>query len=410
MQRSIRSLRPGWKALLVLAAVAAACVFTETLGPISIPIAPGTGILNAGVGLEDGQPADIVFTVPDGVSVTQVLLYWSHETILGVGDDTIRVNGIDVTGDLIGGPAYFFDFRGDPVDVYGFRADISALGLVTPGLNTLTIDGLDTQVSTPGTGAHGAGVFVIYDDGGPLADIEIFEGVDLAFCSFPEPRGSTVPQTFSFAPESQDRVGDLLLFVGSVSPDRGSEIPVAFDVGAPYSIFDAITADEGRLFDSVALALDIPAGASQLTTSVQSANAAGTCPGSPLNQSVTWLAAAFSAPGIPEEGCTPGYWKQDHHLDSWVGYAPTDDYETVFGVDAPFTLDLQDTMWLEGGQEEALGRHSVAALLNAVHPDVDYAYTEAEVIQLVQDAYASGEIEETKDLFEAANEQFCALD
>ena len=35
------------------------------------------------------------------------------------------------------------------------------------------------------------------------------------------------------------------------------------------------------------------------------------------------------------EGCTPGFWKQDQHFDSWVGFAPTDSFETVFGVSVP---------------------------------------------------------------------------
>ena len=52
----------------------------------------------------------------------------------------------------------------------------------------------------------------------------------------------------------------------------------------------------------------------------------------------------------------------------------------------------------------ALGRHATAALLNAVSPKVNYLYTEIEVIQMVQDAYTSGDFEATKDLFETQNE------
>ena len=33
------------------------------------------------------------------------------------------------------------------------------------------------------------------------------------------------------------------------------------------------------------------------------------------------------------EGCTPGYWKQTQHFDSWVGFAPSDWFDAVFGVD-----------------------------------------------------------------------------
>jgi uncharacterized repeat protein (TIGR01451 family) len=111
------------------------------------------------------------------------------------------------------------------------------------------------------------------------------------------------------------------------------------------------------------------------------------------------------------EGCTPGYWRQDHHFDSWVNYTPGDDFEAVFGVDASFDPDtLLDAVWLRGGGENALARHAVAALLNASSPDVSYAYTQAQIIAMVQNAYATGDFEDTKDMFEEANETFCPLD
>lgn len=98
------------------------------------------------------------------------------------------------------------------------------------------------------------------------------------------------------------------------------------------------------------------------------------------------------APPLPRsKGCGPGYWKQKHHHDSWYSYDPSHDYETVFGVDASFTLSLLETLEQDGGKEEALGRHAVAALLNANAPDFDYAFMEVDVIEMVQDAYASGD-------------------
>lgn len=109
------------------------------------------------------------------------------------------------------------------------------------------------------------------------------------------------------------------------------------------------------------------------------------------------------------EGCTPGYWKQPQHLDSWTGYSPADDYETVFGVDASFTLDLLGALEQGGGGEKALGRHAVAALLNSASGGVSYDYSTAEVIALVQDAYSSGDFEGAKNLLAAANESGCPL-
>jgi hypothetical protein len=86
------------------------------------------------------------------------------------------------------------------------------------------------------------------------------------------------------------------------------------------------------------------------------------------------------------EGCTPGFWKQDQHFDSWVGFAPGDSFETVFGVDVTLrsggqgTVDdptLLDALNANGGGVNALARHAVAALLNASNPDVASDFTVA---------------------------------
>lgn len=109
------------------------------------------------------------------------------------------------------------------------------------------------------------------------------------------------------------------------------------------------------------------------------------------------------------EGCTPGFWKQDQHFDSWTGYSPTDLFDSVFGVDANGNLTLAQAAAQGGRGESALMRHAVAALLNAASADVDYAFTTSEVIQIVQDAYASGGFEGAKNTFETENEKGCPL-
>lgn len=107
------------------------------------------------------------------------------------------------------------------------------------------------------------------------------------------------------------------------------------------------------------------------------------------------------------EGCTPGYWKQDQHFDSWVGYSPSDSFDAVFGVSYGGTL--LDAANAGGGGANALARHAVAALLNSTS-SVDYFYSTAEVISIVQDAFNSGDYESAKDLFEFQNELGCPLD
>jgi hypothetical protein len=125
-------------------------------------------------------------------------------------------------------------------------------------------------------------------------------------------------------------------------------------------------------------------------------------------------------PEVPagDQGCTPGYWR--NHANRWTGAEPTDDFDATFGVDL-FTPDitLGQAIQLGGGGVNALARHATAALLNAYggipnddgnNTTVAYPYTAGKVIEMVQDAVAnSSTIEDTKDLFAAANELGCPL-
>jgi hypothetical protein len=114
------------------------------------------------------------------------------------------------------------------------------------------------------------------------------------------------------------------------------------------------------------------------------------------------------------EGCTPGYWR--NHADRWLGAAPSDNFDTTFGVPL-FGPTVTLGMVINNPQTYGtFGFHAVAALLNSYGgvPNADgktvkYAYTTAEVIKMVQDAVANETIEATKNLFAAANEAGCPL-
>jgi hypothetical protein len=114
------------------------------------------------------------------------------------------------------------------------------------------------------------------------------------------------------------------------------------------------------------------------------------------------------------EGCTPGYWRQEHHFGNWTApYDPTDSFNTTFGIGTNWfanSYTLLDGVWANGGGKNALARHAVAALLNAASANVDYDYTVAEVLAMVQAAYADGSlIESTKNDLAAKNELGCGL-
>ena len=109
------------------------------------------------------------------------------------------------------------------------------------------------------------------------------------------------------------------------------------------------------------------------------------------------------------EGCTPGYWKQAHHFDSWTApLTPNTLFADVF-ADAFPGKTLLDVVRLGGGDLNALGRHTVAALLNSASTGVDYDVATAGVISGFNTAFASGQYEGQKNIFEGFNEQGCPL-
>jgi hypothetical protein len=116
-------------------------------------------------------------------------------------------------------------------------------------------------------------------------------------------------------------------------------------------------------------------------------------------------------PPGPGEGCTPGYWKQEHHFDSWTNpYDPGDAFSAHFENAFPGKTLLQ-VLKQGGGGLNALGRHTVAALLNAASPGVDYAFSPATVKASFNDVFpgSNSEYETLKDEFEMQNERGCPL-
>jgi hypothetical protein len=113
-----------------------------------------------------------------------------------------------------------------------------------------------------------------------------------------------------------------------------------------------------------------------------------------------------------EAGCTPGYWKQEQHADSWVeaGIAPTALFSAEFGVGPDISLlaalSAKNKDFPDG--EAAFLRHAVAAYLNQYHPDVSYS-DPIWVEWQINVAYNTGDFEGQKDLFEGYNEIGCPL-
>jgi len=275
--------------LLLLSTQSAFADGTETLGtPTNITIASGTGIVANGTGMVT-QPGTINLTVPADATVKQVLLYWEGQMFAEeIGDNTIRINGTTtVTGSPINQTAFFFN------NAYSsaFRADITNLGLISPGTNTITLDELNfTRVS------NGAGLLVIYDDGSTPAEIDLRDGVDLAYFNFPEPRRNTVPQTFSFPASSMARTADIIIFASSVEgaasgeADRPDSIEVTID-GTVQVFTNPLNSNDGDEWDTVELQVEIPASATTMTIQLFSRDDLNT---GLRPASMTWIGAGFA--------------------------------------------------------------------------------------------------------------------
>jgi hypothetical protein len=120
---------------------------------------------------------------------------------------------------------------------------------------------------------------------------------------------------------------------------------------------------------------------------------------------------SFTFVNTPSQGCTPGYWKVDQHWDSWTApWAPGNPLSAMFAgvLSDPYAAHLAkwdqesvamgsatqvQALSFQGGdtvaeKAETLLRAAVAAVLNAAHPGVAYAWTEQEVIDAVNAALA----------------------
>lgn len=165
------------------------------------------------------------------------------------------------------------------------------------------------------------------------------------------------------------------------------------------------------------------------------------------------MSGNLSKPKVVCEGCTPGYWRECQHFDSWgaTGFKVTDTFNSVFGVSAyvdckgtPYTL--LDVMYLNGNSYTCsnhnpkknnqnahpdgppasctngtafdglggdpvcpnLGFHAAAALLNAAHPSVNFGYTAGELITLFQKNYQTNAAG-LKDSLAMLNQRECPL-
>lgn len=194
-----------------------------------------------------------------------------------------------------------------------------------------------------------------------------------------------------------ETVGDLETASISVSTDGSTFIPVGntsgavLEEGINYLTSIDIGNDDGVNYMFVKIEDD---GSGEGVNELN--------PGFDLNSVAATNCGEPTPPPPGGEGCTPGYWR--NHLDDWppTGLSPTDDFDTTFGVDLfSSDIDLGEAVDAKGGGAGKIARHGTAGLLSALHPDVDYPLSAAEVIAAVQ----SGDI----DAVVTANELGCDI-
>lgn len=181
----------------------------------------------------------------------------------------------------------------------------------------------------------------------------------------------------------------------------------------------------GSLLVGESLSIEHPAGNICDSYTGQYMNTASVSTSVPYNKEVyyaedsddAWVECGGNQAG--GEGCTPGYWKQEQHFDSWTLPFTIDTlFADVFDRDIvvrgegktlipnPTLLQALDA---NGGNVNAAARHAVAALLNAASGGVSYNMTVEGVIAAFQGAYPDGELDDVKDTFANFNEQGCPL-
>ena len=371
---------------------------TETLNaPTGIQLQQGTDYILAGAGLADTGVGTASLFVPDGASVVQVLAYWDGlalENDLPGSTDTIELNGIEVTGTLIGGPSAFIG----QFNSFSYRADVTALGLITAGENNVTAEGLDF-----GFRNNGFGLIVITDDGQATETVGLVDGSDFAFGDFAAPYDTTDLQTFTFEASDEVRLAQLGMFVTGVDLNRPSVIEVTIGDNVTR-LADLLGSNSGAQFDVQEFTFDIDPGITSLSVRVLSEDSGvGPLAGGDI-ASLNWIAAGLSIQSAEtpvQYGCSPHEW-----ICNWWRWDPwctsdnvtsslvlTDRFNATLGV-TPWQSGLSNRkkLWHAihgcgwgGWVRRALNRHTVAALLNA-DANINYPYTVDEIRTLYQDA------------------------
>ena len=290
--------------------------------------------------------------------------------------------------------------------------------------------------ATSASGSFTSGVPVTVEKAAPYAN-----GSYTATVTVRDGNGQTATATRTVTYACVGSVGDFAWIDANGNGKQDAGEPglagVKLTLGGAGSGSQTTTASGAYLFGSLAMGsytvtATAPAGWLPTIVNAPGTNGANDSNGSPASATLTaaspndlTLDFGFVPAAGSGQGCTPGYWKQKQHFDSWKWYGQSDLVDVVFGLGAkPFrstaknnptgALTLLQALELNGnGGGEQLFRHGTAALLNSVYQSgVSYPYTAAQVITMVRTAWLSGDaakIDAAHSALGAANEKGCPL-
>lgn len=404
------------------AAPAALADGTQLLGPpVGLAAPNGTRMILAGVGVRDGQPQGLTITIPAGAQIRQVVAYWAAvdwDLAKLEPTDQIFMNGKAVDGKRIGDPGLLFNTGYNA----NYRADVTALKLLVPGVNNVAVSGVDF------VWPEGAGLVAFIDDGSAAAQFVVRDGNDVISTLITPARTASSVVDFTFEPAEVDRVGQLGMFFASFFPTTPTVVRISIDGEEQDLLADAIGHGDGAAWDTVNTDVLVPAGATRVSAQLSIEDSglgrfAGFWPGGKM----AWVFGGLrlnAPPPADDEGCSAGYWKT--HWWRWDGLCKNDfthkvricqSFNATFNVKPnqsgfPNCATLLQVLWTGGGGCKALARQAVAALCNA-DSDLSFPFTTANVIALYRDGVGAAAGPENwcsaKEKLEWANQLGCPL-
>ena len=338
-------------------------------------------------------------TIDEDWAMTQITfgeLTALAETTIDTATVTVTVTPVNDTPATVDDAATTSEDTPVTVDVLANDSDVDADTLAISGFTNgahgtvLLVSG--TLVYTPAPNFHGADTFdYTIDDG--------HGGTDSASVAITVGSVNDTPDAANDAATTNEDTA-ITIAVLPNDTDLDGDTPTITGVGTAGTLGEVtingngtLTYDPNGQFESLGVgqtATDtftytIGDGLGGADTATVTVTVTGVADGTtPVIHLETFVKTIVDPGGF--EGGTAKFWRE--HTGKWFGYAPTDRFEDVFGVDIPGNHTLLQALNMVGTGLKGLMREATAALLNAANPNVHGKRTESDVIDIVRDAVA----------------------